>query len=289
MRILISGASGMIGSAVAPYLAGQGHEVVRLVRRAPGTGEVRWDPDAGTIDTAGLEGFDGVVHVASMTWNGRWTSDFKKRIHDNRIRTNSLLAGTLAARERKPQVLVCASGQGIYAPSDDEILTEDSPVGGDFLARLQCAGEAATASASAAGIRVVHLRIPTVVGGTNVRGGIGRAGSGRQWMSWVARDELASIVQHVLATDVLVGPVNATSPNPLRNAEFMAVLNRTLHKPGLPMPAFLVRLLMGEMGEAFILASRRLEPCQLLATGYPFRYPELAVALRHELGAVFEN
>ena len=219
-------------------------------------------PDAGTIDAAGLSDLDGVVHVASMSWNSRWTSGFKKRIYDNRIRTNSLLAEVLAARKRRPEVLVCASGQGIYPSSGDEILTENSPTGGDFLAHLQCDGEAATAPASAAGIRVVHLRIPMVVGGANIRGGIGRAGSGRQWMSWVSRDELASIVEYVLMNRDLVGPVNPTSPQPLRNAEFMAMVNHALHKRGLPLPAFLVRLMMGEMGEAFMLASRRLEPAK---------------------------
>ncbi len=286
MRILISGTSGMIGLAVAPYLASQGHDVVRLVRRSPCDAEVQWDPDAGTIDSARLEGFDGVVHLASMSWNSRWTPDFKQRIHANRVRTNSLLATTLAACRRKPQVLVCASGQGIYPSSGDDILTEESPVGGDFLAQLQCAGEAAAAPASEVGIRVAHLRIPMVVGGASIRGGISRAGSGRQWMSWVSRDDLASIVQHVLTTEALVGPVNPTSPYPLRNAEFMPTVNRALHKSGLPLPAFVVRLLMGEMGEAFMLASRRLEPRQLLATGYQFRFPELENALRHEIAAV---
>lgn len=283
MRILISGTSGMIGSAVAPYLASQGHDVVRLVRRSPSDAEVQWDPDAGTIDSARLEGFDGVVHVASMSWNGRWTPDFKQRIRANRVRTNSLLAESLAACRRKPQVLVCASGQGIYPSSGDDILTEEGPVGGDFLAQLQCAGEAATAPASAAGIRVVHLRIPMVVGGTSIRGGISHAGNGRQWMSWVARDELASIVEYVLMTDVLVGPVSSASPYPLRNAEFMAIVNRVLHKSGLPLPAFMARILMGEMSEAFLLASRRLAPHRLLETGYQFRFAELDAALHHEL------
>ncbi len=285
MRILISGSSGLVGSAAVPYLASQGHEVVRLVRRAPGAGEVQWDPDANTIDAAGLDGFDGVVHVASMPWAGRWTPEFKQRIRDNRMRTNCLLAETLAARKHKPQVFICASGQGIYPPSGDEVLTEDSPIGTDFLAQLQRDGEAATVPASAAGIRVVNLRIPSVVGGPGIRGGIGRAGNGQQWMSWVARDELPSIIEHVLMTDAVVGPVNPVSPNPLRNAEFMAIVNRVLRKPGLPMPAFLIRLLLGEMGEAFILSSRRLVPRKLLATSYQFRFPELEVAVRHELAA----
>ena len=284
MRILISGASGMIGSVVSPYLASQGHEIVRLVRRAPEAGEVRWDPDAGTIDAAGLEGLDGVVHVATMPWPLRWTSKFKQEMLANRLRTNRLLAETLAARQRKPRVLVCASGMGIYPSSGDQVLTEDSPVGTDFLAQLQCSGEAATAPASVAGIRVVHLRIPAVLGGASIRRNMGRIGNGRQWASWVSRDELASIVQHVLVTDTLVGPVNPVSPHPVRNADMAATLSRALgQKPGLPMPAFLLRLLIGEMAQALILASRRLEPRKLIATGYRFRFPELEAALRHEL------
>ena len=285
MKILIAGASGMIGSAVAPYLTSQGHEVYRLVRRDPAAGEVKWDPDAGSLDTSAVEGFDGVVHVASMRWPARWTSKAKQQIYNNRIQTNSLLAKTLAGCQRKPRVLVCASGMGIYSSSGDQILTEDSPVGTDFLAHLQCDGEAATAPASAAGIRVVNLRIPGVMGDKSLKQNIGRIGTGAQWTSWVSRDELANIINFVLVSDVLVGPVNSVSPNPVRNAEFAATLSRVLgRKPGPRMPAFLLRLMLGEMAEALILASRRIEPRKLLAAGYQFRYPKLEEALRHELG-----
>jgi uncharacterized protein len=284
MKILIAGSSGMIGTAVTAHLASQGHELLRLVRRAPLAGEVRWDPDAVAIDAAGLEGLDGVVHLASMPWPMRWTPKAKKQIYDNRITTNSLLANTLAGCKRKPQALICASGMGIYPASGDQILTEDSPPGTDFLARLQCDGEAATAPARAAGIRVVNLRIPGVLGGASLKRNIGRIGNGRQWTSWVARDELAYIVEYVLITDALAGPVNPTSPNPVRNAEMAAALSRALgRRPGLPAPAFLLRLMLGEMAEALILASRRIMPRKLLAAGYQFRFPELADALRHEL------
>ena len=285
MRILMSGTSGMIGSAVAPYLTGNGYEVVRLVRREPAAGEVRWDPDGGTINAAALEGFDGVVHVASMRWPMRWTAKAKQEIRNNRLRANRLLAETLARCRRKPQVFVFASGMGIYPSSGDDILTEESPLGTDFLAALQREGEAATAPAAAAGIRVVGLRIPAVLGGPAVRRNTGRIGSGRQWSSWVSRDELASIIQHILVTDALSGPVNPVSPNPVRNAEFATTLSRVLgRKPGLPIPAFVLRLLVGEMAEALILASRRIEPRRLVATGYKFRFPLLEDALRHELG-----
>jgi hypothetical protein len=151
---------------------------------------------------------------------------------------------------------------------------------------LQRDGEAATAPASAAGIRVVCLRIPAVLGGATVRRNMGRVGNGRQWSSWVSRDELASIVHHALVTDELAGPVNPVSPNPVRNAEFAATLSRALGaRPGLPIPAFLLRLMVGEMADALILASRRIEPRRLLATGYQFRFSQLEAALRHELSA----
>ena len=287
MKILIAGASGMIGSAVAPYLESQGFEVFRLVRRTAGAGEIQWDPDAGSIDAASLEGFDGVVHMASMRWPARWTTKAKKQIYTNRIQTNSLLANTLGTCQRKPQVLICASGMGIYPSSDDQILTEDSPVGADFLARLQCDGEAATAPASEAGIRVVNLRIPGVLGGAELKRNIGRIGDGRQWTSWVARDELATIIEFILVNVALSGPVNSVSPNPVHNAEFTAALSRAGgRKPGLPVPAFLLKLMLGEMAEALILASRRIMPARLLAAGYAFRFPELENALRHELGKV---
>ncbi len=276
----------MIGSAVAPYLASQGHEVARLVRHNPGSGEVFWDPETGMIDKAGLEGFDGVVHLASMPWPARWTPEAKKQIYTNRIQTNSLLAKALSTLKHKPQVLICASGMGIYPSSGDQVLTEDSPVGKDFLAQLQCDGEAATAPASAAGIRVVNLRIPAVLGGDALQRNMGRLGNGKQWSSWVSRDELASIIHYVLVTGSLAGPVNPVSPYPVRSEEFTSTVSRVLgRKPGFPMPVFLLRLMLGEMAEALIVASRRIEPRKLLASGYSFRFPRLEDALRHELGS----
>jgi len=287
MKTLIAGSSGMIGSAVSRVLIDQGHEVFRLVRRAPGAGEIQWDPDAGQIDPSALEGFDGIIHLASMPWPARWTSVAKKQIYNNRLMTNKLLAETLAGCQRKPQVLICASGMGIYPSSEDRFLTEDSPLGTDFLAHLQCDGEAATLPASNAGIRVVNLRIPAVLGGAGLKRNIGRMGSGSQWTSWVARDELVYIIEYILVNDTLSGPVNPVSPNPVRNAEFAATLSQTLNrKPGLPVPTLLLRLMLGEMAEALILSSRRMIPEKLLAAGYPFRFPELEMALRYELGKI---
>lgn len=290
MKVLIAGASGLIGSAAASFLAEQGHEVIRLVRREAGSGEVRWDPDGRTIDAAGLEGLDAVVHVASMSWSGRWTPVFKQRIRENHVGTIRLIAEALTHCQRKPAVLICASGMGIYPPSGDRVITEDSPLGTDFLARLQCDGETAAIPAAAAGIRVVHLRIPMVLGGPNLamlaanaRRGFGRLGSGRQWCSWISRDELASIIHFCITCEAMGGPINAVSPKPATNAEFTETLARILDcKPRVAIPAFLPRLMLGEMADVLALASRRIEPRRLLAAGYAFRYPDLETALQHE-------
>ncbi len=283
MKILIAGSNGMVGSAVTRHLIESGHEVVRLVRRTPGLGEIKWDPEAGEIDTTGLDGFDGVVHLATMPWPMRWTGKAKQKIHANRLATNRLLAESLAGCVHKPKVLICASGMGYYPSSGDTILTEDSPAGTSFLARLQQDGEAATAPARKAGIRVVHLRIPMVLGGAALQRVGFQAGDGQQWTSWVGRDELAAIIEFTLVNETLSGPINAASPNPLRNAEFATVSTRALdQKPGGAMPAFLVRLVMGEMGEELLLASRRIQPAKLIAAGYQFHFPELEQAVRHE-------
>jgi len=277
----------MIGTALTRHLAECGHEVVRLVRRRPGPGEVWWDPDTGEIDTAGLEGFDCIVHLATMPWPMRWTAKAKQKILANRLATNCLLAESLADCEHKPRVLICASGMGYYPSSGDTVLTENSPAGTSFLARLQQEGEAATAPASEAGIRVVNLRIPMVMGGAALKRMGFQAGDGQQWVSWIGRDELASIIEFALTTDSLTGPVNAVSPNPLRNAEFARVSTQALgQKSGGVMPAIIVRMIMGEMGEEFLLASRRIQPAKLLAAGYRFRFPELEGALRHEMNSL---
>lgn len=283
MKILIAGSHGMIGSALTRHLTECGYEVHRLVRQKPGPGEVWWNPEAGEIDPAGLEGFDGVVHLATMPWPMRWTARAKQKILANRLATNRLLAESLAKCEPKPQVLICASGMGYYPSSGDTVLTENSPAGTKFLACLQQEGEAATAPASMAGIRVVHLRIPMVLGGAALMRIGFYGGDGQQWMSWVGRDELASIIEFTLRNEALSGPVNAVSPNPMRGVDFGAVSSRALgQKPGGAMPAFLVRLFMGEMGEEFVLSSRRIQPTKLLAAGYPFEFAELDQALRHE-------
>jgi uncharacterized protein (TIGR01777 family) len=286
MKILIAGSNGMVGSAVTRHLSENGHKITRLVRKTPGPGEIGWNLDAGQIDTAGLDGFDGVIHLATMPWPMRWTAKAKQAIRANRLATNRLLAESLAGCGHKPKALICASGMGYYPSSGDAILTEDSPAGMSFLASLQHDGEAATAPASEAGIRVVHLRIPPVLGGPALQRGGLRAGNGQQWVSWVSRDELASIIEFALTSESLVGPANAVSPNPLRNTDFALATARAVgRKAALSLPAFLVRLLMGEMGDEFILSSRRIQPQRLLEAGYRFRFPGIDDALRHELHA----
>lgn len=283
MKVLMAGSNGMVGSAVTRHLIAGGHEVIRLVRRAPALGEVRWDPDAGEIDSVALEGFDAAVNLACMKWPMRWTNNAKKRMIASRLATNGLLAKSLAACKRKPRVLICAAGQGCCPPSGNSVLTEDSPTGTAFLAEVDLKGEAATNSASEAGIRVVHLRMPMVIGGAALLRIGFRGGDGHQWISWIGRDELAWIIDFALTAESLSGPVNATSPNPLRNAEFAAVASQALEqKCGGLMPALLVRLILGEMGEEFVLASRRIQPARLLAAGYRFRWAHLAEAARHE-------
>jgi uncharacterized protein (TIGR01777 family) len=283
MKLLIAGSHGMVGSAVTRYLIENSHEVVRLVRHEAGPNEVYWNPDIAEIDTAGLESFDGVVHLATMPWPMRWTDKAKQAMRANRLMTNRLLAKSLAGCVHKPQVFICASGVGYYPPSGDAILTEDSPVGTSFLARLDQDCEAVTAPASDAGIRVLHLRMPTVLGGERLKMAGFQAGDGQQWMSWIGRDELASIIEFALMNGSLSGPINAVSPNPLRSAEFSVVATQSLElKPGGIMPAWVVRLTFGEMGEEFILASRRAYPAKLLAAGYCFRFPDLESTLRHE-------
>ena len=274
----------MVGSVVTARLIEHGHEVVRLVRKEPREGEVYWDPDAGRIDAKELEGFDAVVQLASMPWPMRWTQKAKAKLRANRSTTYRLLADALASCTRKPRVLVCASGIGVYPPSGDAVITEDTTPCNSFLSNVDRDGETATVLAEAAGIRVVHLRIPPVMGGAALQRVGFQGGDGQQWMTWVARDELASIIEFALTCETLSGPVNAVSPNPLRSAEFATTATRALgQKPGGVMPAFLVRLLLGEMGEEFILNSRRVQPAKLLAAGYRFRFPELEQALRHEM------
>ncbi|MEZ4413442.1 MAG: TIGR01777 family oxidoreductase [Gemmatimonadales bacterium] len=290
--VVISGASGLLGSALLPALtaAGWGHR--SLVRRAPGAGEVRWAPSNGTIDTDALAGVTGAVHLAGEPIaEGRWSADKKARIRSSRILGTRLLSESLASLPTRPEVLVSASAIGIYGNRGDEVLNEDSSLGADFLSEVGKEWEAATAPARDAGIRVVNLRFGIILaadGGALPRmvkpfllGAGGPIGNGRQWMSWVAIEDAVRIVLRALEDARMTGPVNAVSPNPVRNTDFADRLGEVLHRPALvPAPAFALRLLFGEMADAALLASQRVAPARLLEGGFEFRYPTLPEALR---------
>ncbi|MBI4553602.1 MAG: TIGR01777 family protein [Candidatus Latescibacteria bacterium] len=297
MNILITGSTGLIGSALISSFTTGEHQITRLVRSKPrpGMGEVFWNPQDGSIEMPGLEGMDAVVHLAGETIAERWTAEKKARIRDSRVNGTRLLSESLARLAQPPNVVVCASAIGYYGDRGDDVLREDSPPGSGFLAEVCREWEAAAAPAVQQGLRVVHLRIGVVLspaGGALAKmlppfrmGVGGRIGSGRQYMSWIAIDDLIGVFHYALTTESLTGPVNAVAPNPVTNLEFTNTLGRVLGRPTLfPLPAVAARLAFGEMANDLLLASTRVEPAQLLSIGYTFRYPELEGALQHLLG-----
>jgi uncharacterized protein len=296
MNVLISGATGLIGSALIPALETGGHWVIRLTRSPRSNEDVGWDPAAGEIDASHLEDLDAVVHLAGESIaEGRWTPQKKRRIMDSRTRGTRLLAETIADLFEPPKVLVSASAVGYYGDRGNELLREESGPGSDFLAEVCKAWEAAADPAREAGIRVVHPRFGLVLsteGGALARtlpifrlGGGGRIGSGRQYWSWVAIDDVVGAILHALTDNSVEGPVNVGSPNPLTNAEYTKILGQVLNRPTIfPLPAPMARLALGEVADALLLASQRIEPAKLKETGYEFRYLELEGALRHLLG-----
>ena len=295
MNVLISGATGLIGSALVPELEAKGHTVTRLSRSQSGANTVRWDPSSGTIDSD-LEGTEAVVHLAGESIaQGRWSPDKKRRILDSRVQGTRLLAERISALATPPKVMVSTSAVGYYGDRGDEVLTEESAPGADFLAKVCREWEAAAEPARRAGIRVVHLRLGIVLSpqggalGTTLPifklGGGGKIGSGRQWWSWVALDDVVGSIVHALTDETVEGPVNVGSPNPMTNAEYTKVLGKVLGRPTvLPLPAPAARVMLGEVADALLLASQRMRPAKLEATGYGFRYPQLEGALRHLLG-----
>jgi len=294
MRVVVTGASGLIGSALLKALRGDGHEASALVRRAPTSPtEVQWNPAA--VDARPFEGTDAVVHLAGESIaGGRWTADRKKKIVDSRVDGTRNLAKSIAAANKKPKVLVSASAIGYYGDRGDEVLTEASASGSGFLAEVAREWESATDAASRAGVRVVSPRIGVVLDG---QGGAlpkmafpfklgvgGRVGSGRQWMSWITLDDLVRLLVFALGNDSLRGPLNAVAPQAVTNAEFSRTLAHVLHRPAIfPAPAFAMRLAMGEMADELLLAIQRVEPKIAMDSGFRFQYPQLETALRHVL------
>ena len=297
MRVLVSGSSGLIGSALVARLRTEGHDVVRLVRRAAsGRDEVRWDPTAGALDPADLGLVDGIVHLAGEgIGEKRWSPQQKQRILDSRVKGTRLLAEVAAALDPKP-VFVCGSAVGYYGLRGDEILTEESSAGSGFLAELVQQWEAQTLAAEQAGIRTVHVRTGIII---SPRGGAfgrllpflklgigGKLGRGDQWWSWISLEDEVRLLLHALTTPTLSGPVNATAPQPATNAEIVRVAGKVLGRPTvLPVPKFALSIAMGgELTEQVILAGQRALPKVAEASGFTFSHPDVESALRAVLG-----
>jgi uncharacterized protein len=289
-RILVSGVSGPIGAALLPSLRASGWSVVRLVRgAAAGEGQISWDP-ARRIAPETISGFDAVIHLAGESIFGRWTADKKSKIRDSRVVGTLNLARALAQAEEKPKVFLCGSAIGYYGDRSDEPLSEESAPGTGFLARVCSEWEEAATSAIQANIRTVNLRTGIVL---SPKGGAlgamllpfklglgGRTGTGRQWMSWIDVQDMVGAIHHILKNDLLQGPVNMVAPEPVRNADFARTLASLLSRPAiLPLPAFAVKAVFGEMGEELLLASQKVEAGKLISSGYPFRHRELRASL----------
>jgi uncharacterized protein len=296
MKIAITGSTGLVGSALVPFLTTGGHHVTRIVRTSATEHDAVWNPATGQIDARRLEGLDAVVHLAGENIAaGRWNAERKARIRDSRVQGTKLLSETLAKLQRPPRVLLSASAIGFYGDQGDRELTEESPSGSGFLPEVCREWEAATDAAKRAGIRVAHLRFGVILTPaygalakmlTPFRLGLGgRIGGGRQWMSWIALDDTVGSIHHVLATETLHGPVNAVAPQPVRNREFTQTLGKVLWRPTpFPMPGFVARVAFGEMANELLLASTRVIPRVLLDSNYRFLHGDLESALRHLLG-----
>ena len=301
LRVAITGASGLIGSALAHFLSAGGHRVERLVRSRDAArveGAIYWSPERDEIDGERLRGVDAVVHLAGepLVQLPRWTPEKRRRILESRVRGTELIARAVATlREGGPRTLVSTSGVGFYGDRGDEVLTEDAGQGRGFLADVTRAWEEATHQAQGAGVRVVLLRAGPVL---SPKGGMlekvlipfrmgigGRFGDGRQYVSWIDLDDVMGVILHALMDDRLKGPINVCAPNPVTNASFADVLGRVLGRPSLvPAPALMVKAGLGEMGKEALLFSQRARPARLIAAGYRFRFEALEESLRHQLG-----
>jgi len=294
-RILVSGSSGLVGSALIPSLKRAGMRIARLSRPGSAQGSVDeeripWDPSQ-PIASDIVTGFDAVIHLAGESLMGRWTESKKARIRNSRIPTTAKLASALARATTKPGVFLSASAIGYYGNRGDEVLHEDSGPGSGFAADLAREWEHASLPAADAGIRTVQMRIGVVL--TPAGGALrqmlppfkmgvgGRLGNGRQWMSWIDLQDVVGAIQHILRSDLICGAVNLVAPKPVTNAEFTKILGGVLSRPTLfPLPAFAARLAFGQMADELLLASQRVEPAKLISSGYPFRFPTLEASLR---------
>jgi uncharacterized protein len=297
MKVLVTGGTGLVGSALCPFLTTGGHEVYRLTRSMPkAANDIHWNPEKGDLPKAQLEGFDAVVHLAGESIAGaRWNAKVKSRLRDSRIKGTKFLCATLAQLQRPPKSLICASAIGYYGDRGADLLNESAKPGAGFLADLCREWEAAADSVRAKGMRVVNLRFGFVLtpkgGGLAAMllpfklGGGGIIGNGHQYWSWVALDDVVGAIHHCLMNERISGPVNVTAPSPVTNYEFTKTLGKVLNRPTIvPMPAFAARLALGEMANELLLASARVMPNRLSESGYEFRYPTLEGALRHLLG-----
>jgi len=296
MKILISGSHGLVGKALISSLADM-HEVFDLVRREakPGVREIEWHPNQGIIEPSKLEAFDAVIHLAGESIaEGRWTDEKKRRIHDSRTNGTQLLSNALAGLSRKPGTFLCASATGIYGHRGSELLDEESAPGSGFLAGVCRDWEKATEAASSAGVRVVNLRFGPILareGGmlekmlTPFKLGLGgKVGSGKQYISWVAIDDVVGATMLAIDNESIRGPVNVVSPNPVTNEEFTRTLGHVLNRPTIfAMPEFAARLAFGEMADEMLLVSQRVAPKKLTDAEYQFQDPELQTAFRKYL------
>jgi uncharacterized protein (TIGR01777 family) len=293
MKILISGSHGLVGSALIQSLEAQGQEVFRLVRYAPNSrSEIEWSPDRYSIALARIEGFDAVVSLAGESIaEGRWTDEKKRRIRESRVKGTKLLGDALANLTAPPRTFICASAIGYYGNRGDELLTEESARGDDFLSDVCAEWEQATSLAADKGIRVVNSRFGIILdqeGGAlkkmlpPFRMGVGgKLGSGKQWMSWITLDDVVGALNFALTNEAVRGPVNYVAPNPVTNVEFTKTLGKVLSRPTLfPVPAFAIKPLFGEMGEALLLGSQRVKPTRLEQAAYEFKHAQLEQGLR---------
>jgi hypothetical protein len=292
MKIAIAGASGLVGSALIPALAGDDTAITRLVRHAPKPGEIEWHPNQDQVSAQSLEDFDVIINLAGENLAaGRWTDELKRKIRDSRVSGTHLLSEAIAKMKVKPRVFVCASATGIYGDRDDEVLDEQSESGGGFLAGVCREWEMACEPATKAGVRVVNLRLGPVLareGGmlakllTPFKMGMGgKVGTGKQYISWVALEDAVSAIKLAINDQAVHGPLNVVSPNPVTNEEFTKTLGHVLNRPtALAMPAFAARLAFGEMADEMLLVSQRVMPKRLVAAGFQFRFPELEGAMK---------